>query len=247
MMISRYASLGLGLVALTATPLFAGGPVVPAPEPVVVAPAPVVMAASPLFQGGYVGAGIGYAFGGSDTVGVRPFSDDVGEIELTGPAAELHAGYRWQQPGRNWVYGVEALVSGGDISDDTEGTTAGGIDFDTEAKMKWTAELRGSLGYTVRPDTLVYGFAGYTVGRSEYNIRGTDVDGISEELDESNNMDGYVAGVGVERLLNDRWSLRGEYKYSNFGKDELDSENDVFSTNNTPEYHLINVGFNYRF
>ncbi len=241
MMISRYAALGLGLVGLTATPLFAGGPVVPAPEPVVVAPAPVVVASSPLFAGGYAGAGIGYAFGGSDTVGVRPFSDDVGDVELSGPMAELHAGYRWQQAGSNLVYGVEAMVSGGEISDDIEGS-ADGVDFDAESKMKWTAELRGSLGYTVRPDTLLYGFAGYTVGRSEYTVS-SDA-GI---IDESNNMDGYVAGVGVERLLNDRWSLRGEYKYSNFGKDELESGNDLYRTSNTPEYHLVNVGFNYRF
>lgn len=245
MMISRYTALGLGLAALTATPLFAGGPVVPAPEPEPVAP--VVVTTSPLFAGGYAGAGIGYAFGGSDTVGVRPFSDDVGELELNGPAAELHAGYRWQQPGRNWVYGVEALVSGGNIEDDVEGSNGGGIDFETEAKMKWTAELRGSVGYTVRPDTLLYGFAGYTVGRSEYTIRGTDLDGVSEDINEDDNVDGYVAGVGLERLLNDRWSLRGEYKYSNFGKEEYDSENGIYSTKNTPEYHLINVGFNYRF
>ncbi|MDB6453544.1 outer membrane protein [Falsirhodobacter sp. 20TX0035] len=243
MMISRYAALGLGFVALTATPLFAGGPVVPAPEPVIAAP--VVMTTSPMFAGGYAGAGLGYSFGGSDTVGVRPFSDDVGEIELNGPSAELHAGYRWQQPGSNWVYGLEGQVAGGDISDETEGSALG-IDFETESKIKWTAELRGTLGYAVRPNTLLYGFAGYTVGRSEYNIRATD--GVAtENLDQDENLDGYVAGLGLERLLNDRWSLRGEYKYTNLGKEDLDSENDIYTTSDTPEYHTINVGFNYRF
>lgn len=235
---TRFATLGLGIAALAAVPAYAGGPVVPAPEPVVVAPVP--LAPSPLFAGGYVGGGIGYAFGGSDDVGIDPDTFDSfrrGELELKGPVGEVHTGYRWQQPGSRVVYGVEAMATLGEVQADEEVGN-----YKSSSVVKWAATLKGTLGYTVRPDTLLYGFAGYSVGRSEY-----DVVGPLGVINEDRDLDGYVVGLGLEKLLDDRWSVRGEYQYSNYGKEDIESGNGRFSTNDTPEYHTLTVGVNYRF
>lgn len=241
MMKTSFAAAGLGLVALTAAPVFAGGPVVPVAEPIVAAPVAVVPPA--MFNGGYVGAGLGYAFQGDDEVGVD-MPDAVGTLELSGARADLHTGYRWQRPGSNFVYGVEAMVTGGEISDDVSGTV-GGVDYEAESELKWLATLRGSLGYTVRPDTLLYGFAGYSVGRSELTINSSDPS--RGNIDESIDIDGYAVGVGLEKLLTDKWSVRGEYEYSNYGKESVESDTGAYETHFTPDAHTIRVGVNYRF
>lgn len=225
----RTILLGLGLSAV-ALPAFAGGPVVPAPEPVV-APAPAS------FAGAYAGADLGYAFGGQDRVGANPIDRDVGEIELGGALLSLHGGYRWQQPGSRVVYGVEAMATAADVDDEVSEDG-----FDSSADLKWTASLRGTLGYAVRPDTLVYGFAGYTVGKADYTVRGAG-DAVNEDLD----LDGYVVGLGMERMITDKWSVRGEYEYTNFGKEEVRSDAGTFTTSATPDYHTLRVGVNYRF
>lgn len=235
---TRFAALGLGLIAVTAAPAFAGGPVVVAPEPVVAAP--VIVAPAPTWQGGYVGGGLGYAFGGDDSVGIVPDTFPGfrrGDLEINGAVGEVHTGYRWQQPGSQFVYGVEAIASVGEIQDDAEEGN-----YKSSSVVKWTAALKGTLGYAVRPDTLLYGFAGYSVGRSEY-----DVVGPLGIIDEDRDLDGYIVGAGVEKMLDDRWSIRGEYQYSNYGKEEMRSDTGRYTTNDTSEYHQLSVGVNYRF
>jgi len=227
---------GLGFAALAVAPAFAGGPVIPAPEPVVM-PALAPPAPPPTFAGGYVGADIGYAFGGDDQVGAIPLDRDLGTLELSGPIGNIHAGYRWQQPGSRIVYGVEGMVSLGDVGDDVSRDG-----FDSSSEMKWTATIRGNLGYAVRPDTLVYGFGGYTVGKSEYWIVGA-----GDVLQEDRDTDGYVVGLGAEKMLNDKWSVRAEYEYSNFGSEEAEARNGTFTTRDTPEYHTLRAGVNFRF
>ncbi|QUS35385.1 outer membrane protein [Falsirhodobacter algicola] len=229
-------------LAAAATPVLAGGPVVPVPEPVVAAP--VMAPPAPSFAGAYIGGGIGYAFGGDDDVGIltNDASNGLGNrragtLELGGPIGNVHGGYRWQQPGSRMVYGVEGMA------------TLGGVDADEESRgyksssvVKWTASIKGSVGFTVRPDTLVYGFAGYSVGQSEY-----DITGAGGTVNETRNLDGYVVGLGVEKMLNERWSVRGEYQYSNYGRDRMDAENDAYHTYDTPEFNALRVGVNYRF
>ncbi|WP_045390200.1 outer membrane protein [Falsirhodobacter sp. alg1] len=229
-------------VAAIASPALAGGPVVPVAEPVVAAPVAVVPAA-PTFAGGYVGGGIGYAFGSDDGVGVRRANNTsfrnftIGDVAPSGVEVNAHAGYRWQQPGSNFVYGVEGMISTGEVEDSIESG-----DYAAAAKMQYSVTLRGTLGYTVRPDTLLYGFAGYTAGRSEYTVVGPL--GI---IDETDDVDGYVLGFGAEKFINDKWSVRGEYEYSNYGSTDITSKNGAYYTKNTPEFNTIRVGVNYNF
>ncbi|WP_128253901.1 outer membrane protein [Falsirhodobacter deserti] len=235
-MMNRIAAAGFGLVALAATPVLAGGPVVPTPEPVVASPA-VVVPAAPSFQGGYVGGGLGYAFAGDDRVGAIPVTRDAGTLEISGAVGNVHTGYRWQQPGSRIVYGVEAMATLADVGDDAD--EAG---FRSANDLKWTATLRGNLGYVVQPDMLLYGFAGYSVGRSEYWVVGN-----GDVLHEERDLDGYVVGLGLEKLLNNNWSVRGEYEYANYGSETTTSNAGTFTTEETPEFHTLRVGLNYRF
>ena len=125
-----------GLTVLMAAPAFAGSPD-PAPaQPVVPAPAP---APAPQWQGGYVGAELGYANVDTNLAGV----DDTGLI------GGLFAGYDWQMG--STVFGVGADVDATDI-------TLGGNDVDSVARLKLRVgqEMGGGLLYATAGGARAY-------------------------------------------------------------------------------------------
>ncbi|SMO99063.1 outer membrane protein [Paracoccus laeviglucosivorans] len=190
------------------------------------------------WQGGYVGATVGYAFKGDDRFGLSSSASDtllgdIGEMELKGANAGLRAGYRWQRG--SWVFGPEIGIEGGDIKGDTSGLLLGTA-LDVEAKVNHMIALRFKTGYAVRPDLLVYGIAG--VGRIDIDY---DLNGVEEGLSKT----GYILGLGVEKQINDNWSVTGEYEYANFGNEKVEFGD--FESKATPKYNNIKVGVNYRF
>lgn len=226
------ASLTIG-----ASAAYAGGYAAPVVEPVV---APVVVEA-PVgdWQGAYGGVTLGYAFKGDDRVGITDtatdsFLGDIGEAELKGANAGLRLGYRWQRG--NWVFGPELGIEGGDIKGDTTGVTDSGFAGEMDSKVNHMVALRFKTGYAVRPDMLVYGIAG---------VGSIDVDYELNGVEDSFSKSGYIVGLGVEKQINDKWSVTGEYEYANFGKEDL--EFGAITTEATPKYNNIKVGVNFRF
>lgn len=222
-----------GVALLAAASAHAGGyaaPVVEA-EPA----APVVATEAPTWQGAYVGAALGYAFGGDDDIGVNadggPVDATLGNAELGGPNLSLRAGYRWQR--ENWVVGPELSYTMGDISDEFDYGTAGKF----ESKVNNTLAVKLKTGYLVRPDMLVYGIAGWQKGDFTYTNNGTEAD---------YDADGYVVGLGAEKMVNNRMSITGEYEYANFGKTDVDLGGGVI-TKATPEFSNVKVGLNFKF
>lgn len=197
--------------------------------------APVVVTEAPAWQGGYVGAALGYATGGDDRVGLgNPDGTgpvpSIGNAGVKGPNLTLRAGYRWQRD--RWVVGPELTYTGGDISDEFD--YAGGK---FETKVNNELSLRLKTGYLVQDDMMVYGIAGVTRGDFTYTEAGKDVD-----FDAS----GYVLGLGVEKMINARMSLTGELEHSYFGKTEVDLPSG-FVTQATPEHTNVKLGLNFKF
>ena len=213
---------------------FAGGYTDAAPEVVPVDPLPEAISR---FEGAYIGGSLGYSFPGDDRVGVSgpgiAGTDDIGELDLGGMSVGLQAGYRWDlQPA---ILGVELAGQAGNISADFDNS-----DGEGENNQDYAISLRGSLGWQNRTDTLFYGFAGASMGKFDYKVE-RDAGG---DIDDSFTRTGYLGGVGVERALGARWSLRGEYQYTNYGKETL-SDSNGFETEATPDYHSISLGMNY--
>jgi len=92
-----------------------------------------------------------------------------------------------------------------------------------EVEAQWMASALARVGWLIRPDTVLYGLAGLTfahfdTGRAFTEIRGFDADGLS-------------VGAGIEKKFGPDWSLRAEYRCTDFGEaDEIGI--DVF---NPPE------------
>ncbi|MBC9246220.1 porin family protein [Paracoccus sp. 11-3] len=244
-----------GLLAMMAPAAQAGGYVAPVQEaPVVVAPI-----AEPVsdWAGGYAGGWIGYAFGADDEVGFDLYEDsnligrqnDITNLDVSGLNGGLHLGYRWQRG--SWVFGPELTIEGGDISDEQGGS--GIVDGDAvsialESKVNYIAGVQMKAGLVVNPKTMVYGTAGYVHGDFDYILSGS-TNGEDESATEGYTANGYSLGAGVERKLNERWSMFAEWQYRNFGKTDVTFSDDNVDlvTRATPEHHNLKLGVNFAF
>ncbi len=231
--IATAVTLTLG-TAMTAN---AGGYTPPVDDGGVVVP---ITQAPADWQGAYGGVTLGYAFAGDDDVGVRTPTGfgTPDDLTLSGANAGLRIGYRWQRD--RWVFGPELGFEGGDVSDDfsTDG-------YDAKSKIKNVLALRVKTGYVMDNDMLVYGIAGIARAKVDYKTEGTGdygTIGVNDDYSKT----GYIVGLGVEKMLNERMSLTGEYEYANFGK-ETRNDGAGGSTQATPDYHNLKLGLNFRF
>ncbi len=229
--------LSAPLAVAAAVAANAGGYSAPVVEAAVAPVVEVVPAGD--WAGAYAGATLGYAFGGKDEVGVNAPGANSGminsdKLKLNGANAGVHVGYRWQKD--RWVFGPELGFSGGNIKDSFDDGT-----IEASSKIKNVLALRMKTGYEVKPDLLVYGIAGVARAKVDYEVAGAGAD-----IKDSFSRTGYVLGLGVEKKLNERMSVTGEYEYANFGKETLEDAAGN-TTKATPKYNNIKVGLNFRF
>lgn len=244
-------SVAVAAFALAAPAAFAGGyepPVVEA-QPVVVAPAAVVAGD---WTGGYVGASLSYVITGKDRVGFHDaapphtYRGDIGSAKLNGLQGGLHLGYRNQV--NDWVVGGELSYEASKAKDarsyDLTHTVGRGGKV-TSAKDS-TIGLRAKVGRLVDEQTLVYGTVGVARSKFKYTVHDdTYVNAANIEGVQKYNKTGFTVGLGVERKLNENWSVLGEYEYAHYKKTELLFRDVV--TQATPKHHTIRLGVNYNF
>jgi outer membrane immunogenic protein len=206
-------------------------------------------AAAPNWNGFYVGVGIGAGAVVHD-VSVSAYRDyeDIKPESLDGGGGTLFGidgiggegvfgtvtvGYdRVIRPG--WVAGVFADYDfGSNISTDVSFLGArASIDHD----HSWS--IGGRLGFLTSPSTLVYGTAGYTQAEFDYF-------GVL-----SKTFNGYFVGAGIESFLRDNWTLKLEYRFSQFNSETLDSGyygGYVFRVDDEPSMHTARLVLSYKF
>jgi outer membrane immunogenic protein len=109
------------------------------------------------------------------------------------------------------VIGAEAAFNpnGATLNADIPGN--GSIEIDS----KWSVDFTGRAGVAVSPKVLVYGRVGWGVNRN--TIRGFATGNSQALASETSNDDGLIFGGGAEFVLNNRLSLRAEYRRGEFG------------------------------
>jgi len=230
----------LGSVAVANAADLAMAPVEPAP--------PIVYAFS--WTGFYVGANIGYGFGGDDRVGER--SDfgsnfpNVDKFELSGVFGGLQGGYNYQMG--SFVFGLEADIQAAGIDDDINAST-GIIDWTGKSELNWFGTVRPRIGFAW-DRALIYATGGVAFGGVDYKIHADD--GFTT-LDQKNDdtLVGYAVGAGVEYAFTDNWTAKLEYQYVNFGSENVSGTtadgSAVWTTVETPDFHSVRLGINYKF
>jgi outer membrane immunogenic protein len=226
----KFAFVGAAaLLAATATltlpasaaDVYNGGSLKDAPEPYV---------APRNWDGFYIGAHVGHAWGDFEASDVDPVFDALIAEDLNhDPQGWLYGGqigYNWQMQSQ-WVFGVEADIAGSEVD--------GGVTYDfpfgigdnfTDAQtmeLQYFATIRGRLGYDTG-GALLFLTAGYALAKVDANFATTLIgpgpipDGALEAGD-SNTHGGWVVGAGFETWLRDNISLKAEYLYA-----DLDEE-----------------------
>ena len=123
-------------------------------------------------------------------------------------------------------------------------------DFNIENQLS----IGGRLGYLVSPTTLFFTTFGYARVETS-NIKaslGSDVGSISGTLASVGNFNGYFVGGGVETLISNGFSIKGEYRYTSLqteGATVLPGTgiSDFVGASLKPQIQTGRVSLNYRF
>ena len=172
---------------------------------------------------------------------------DVHELDLLGGAVNLN-GLGGEGMFVEGIVGYDYMLNDrflvGGFADYWFGNSALEIDIAGTELASVTAEqgfdIGARLGYLVTPRTLGYVLAGYTHAKYNVELLGTDV----YDWDS----DGFVVGAGMETALSSNLTLRGEYRYRQYGSHDFadlgvpDGLLDLDTSS-----HTFRVGLNYRF
>ena len=74
----------------------------------------------------------------------------------------------------------------------------------------------GRAGVLATPTTFLYGLAGWSYGHFQVNELTFGGNKIRDF-----DSDGPTVGGGIEKKLSSKWSLRAEYRYTNFGSESF--------------------------
>jgi opacity protein-like surface antigen len=222
--------------------------------------------ASPQYSwsGFYIGAHLGGALELTDVA--DPFGSSIygDTIRSPGPIAGGQAGYNWQFG--EALLGLEADASWTDLYGTNTCMAFSGfyLGANCNSDIDATGSFTGRFGWLLGPDrgTLIYGKAGAAWQHSEVaamtgggaGYPGTSAGGLQW---------GWTLGVGAERAISQRWSMRAEYDYVSFGSDALATPPSGFqtvpsgdplaltpvastATDFSQDAHLFKLGLNYR-
>jgi outer membrane immunogenic protein len=173
-----------------AADMYAGGGLKDAP----------IYAPAPTWSGFHIGLGVG-----GEAVDHKLSYADVVSLDgvaSTGVIGTVEVGLDRQFG--NFVAGVFFNYDFGD----NVATTLNALSIEASINQtdSWTAG--GRLGYLVNPSTLAYALGGYT--QSRFELQG--ITGLSWSRD----ADGWTVGGGLETKLTPNWTLKGEYRYTEF-------------------------------
>ncbi|MFC7334904.1 outer membrane protein [Rhodocista pekingensis] len=197
------------------------------------------LAQSP-FDGGYVGAALGYAwmkpngtttFSNATTQKVDRTNDGVTGAVFLGYGKTIDTLY----------LGIEGEIG---ISDQEKTSTLAGNSYNFDAGTSLGIALRAGLLAT--PDTLVYGRIGWQ--RTDLDVSGRlgSVAG-TPTMDENEHLNGWRIGGGVEHALTENVLARLEYNYTDYESYKVSYGQGGARTNAEPHESAVRVGVAYRF
>jgi outer membrane immunogenic protein len=210
-------------------------------------PPPVYLPPPPVFtwSGLYMGGQIGYAWG-SDPIEVasvfgppNAFFNDKPQGVIGG----AHLGYNLQIA--QWVAGLEGTVDGTSVEGSR--TSAGGfVTMSTREDVQGSIRARIGIAFD---RFLIYGTGGaaFTNMTNGYSL---GFPFFQQETD-TKTRSGWTVGGGLEYAVTNNWSIRAEYRYSDFGRSP--DFPFPFITNGTVVFthHLtqnqVQAGFSYHF
>ena len=149
---------------------------------------------------------------------------------------------------KNILLGVEASYNFYSDADDKVFEKDEGVidsDYAVKTKIEQDVSIKGRLGYVFNNDkTLGYITGGYTTGRIKLIQRDYDTD---REGADTKSQDGFIVGMGIEHFLNNKFTARVEYNYTEFSEESY--RNSIYDTDYKMNHdnHSVQVGLAYHF
>jgi opacity protein-like surface antigen len=154
--------------------------------------------------------------------------DAIKDMQATDIAEQVYAGYFWDLDSPGWLAGLEADWAYYNAVMDPGIPGTGGLPGNkasdsVNVRAKWSASLRGRVGYLVTPTTQVYvaGGPSWLNMNATVNCTGPGVCGTNgiPAFSQTNSTTkiGWTLGGGVERMLWGNWRGRAEYRYADYG------------------------------
>ena len=221
------------------------------PPEAAAAPAP----ASSTWTGPYAGVNAGGGFGRVRDDYVTPA---LGGVRTSGALGGLQVGYNYQVG--DYVVGIEADydMAGvkGNISRSADALPWNGYRLtgsaSAESRLQSFGTIRARAGVTMN-STLFYATGGYAYGRNKIKAAGTGTyttGGVTKTLSDagsdSQTMNGWALGAGVEYAITSKLSGKLEYIYADLGKATI-FRGGWAETEASNKVSILRAGVNYRF
>lgn len=226
------AAFAASALALGATGALAGSYSPPPVDPI---PTPVPIIETFSWSGGYVGLHLGVATG-NNRWDERSVSASSTPGDWGGTPWGVRLGYDMQSGA--WVFGAALdYTHGVEATSETSATFACGA-TGCVTTVDNTVALRARVGYAW-DRTLFYATAGAARGEVMASSSINPNHG-------SGSLNGWVAGVGLEHAVNNRWSVGVEYLHTDLGRLEIPvaCNTDCFTD---VSFGTLRLGVNFRF
>lgn len=114
----------------------------------------------------------------------------------------------------------------GEFVNDNNGNILDDATYKTEWEIGDSWGIGGRLGFLVHESALVYALGGYTQAKikGEVDLQAANNSEVGTSHSDSSWEDGWFVGGGVEALLTENISLKGEYRYADYGSVKIDSD-----------------------
>jgi len=250
-MLRKLLLASVGAVALAGSALAADLPS-RAPPPVYLPPAPIFT-----WTGVYIGGQIGYSWGTQHYDFNDSFFGRFGNFgyNTNGVIGGAHVGYNLQLA--QWVLGLEGDVDGSSNSKTFNSSVfhpvVGAFNDAIHTNASIEGSIRGRVGIAF-DRVLLYGTGGVAFGGFNNSFRTSGfLIGFPGGYDSvSTTRVGWTAGGGVEYAVTNNWSVRAEYRYTDFGRSTFYPVNAFgFTGGDFVNRHFtenrVQVGFSYKF
>ena len=205
------------------------------------------------WTGFYVGGQVGYEFGRSNALASAAANGAGLAASGTSPGGVIggaHVGYNFStqsipglggSAGGGGVFGIEGDVDGSNYK---SAYLLGGLN--DSMKQNIQGSVRGRLGIAV-DRALFYATGGVAFGGID-NTYSNTLNGLTDST--SHTRVGYTVGGGVEYAFTNNWSLRAEYRYTDFGTFSDNLANATAGGVNVRHHesdNRVQAGFSYKF
>jgi outer membrane immunogenic protein len=179
------------------------------------------------WAGFYIGVNGGYAWANKDTLDGAAWCCELGFDEQTNKLAPAggfgggQIGYRLQRD--RFVFGVEFDIQGSAIDDKASVSLLEQYaSVAAKSELDWFGTLRGTLGYSLFDNFLVYATGGFAFGGVKDSLSGADYFGKTFSVTKDDTATGSVVGGGFEYKITPSISIKTEYQHIDLGKSTLD-------------------------